>query len=455
MSTSATHRRCCCGDHADPVFTDVYLRDLQTRLPNAQTHRFEGCGHLVIEDAPVAAAVREFADNVRIGAAFASTEPPRAEHNAQRRTLWSQLDSRALDDGDAVVEMGRRGAERVISWRQLNETVNAIAAGLSAVGVAPGDRVALLVPPSADLTAALYACWRAGAVPVVADAGLGVRGLRRALRGANTQHVIGTTAGLTAAKAIGLQGTRIAAGHLLPGASIGLGVDYTMLELRRIGRSWHVPTEPSESAEAAVLFTSGATGPAKGVVYRHRQLEAQRDLVAQAFGVRPEDRLVAAFAPFALFGPALGIASVVPDMDVTKPGTLTAKALAQAVGAVDATLVFAAPAALRNVARTAPSLTTGRRRALTSVRLLLSAGAPVPANLLRQVSALLWGLRGAHAVRHDRSATSLRRDARRDRAGRHWQRRARRRPARGSAGVCEPAVHRWERPTRRLLTRHG
>ena len=59
----------------------------------------------------------------------------------------------------------------------------------------PGDRVALLVPPGADLTAAVYACWRVGAVIVVADAGLGLRGLAHALRSARPDHVIGIRQG--------------------------------------------------------------------------------------------------------------------------------------------------------------------------------------------------------------------------------------------------------------------
>ena len=111
-----------------------------------------------------------------------------------------------------------------------------------------------------------------------------------------------------------------------------------------------------------MLFTSGATGPAKGVVYRHRQLQAQRDLLAATYGVGAHDRLVAAFAPFALYGPALGIASAVPDMDVTAPATLTAAALADAVRAVDATLVFGSPAALVNVVATSRRRSTAEQR---------------------------------------------------------------------------------------------
>ena len=82
--------------------------------------------------------------------------------------------------------------------------------------------------------------------------------------------------------------------------------------------------------EAAVIFTSGATGPAKGVLYRHRQVRAQLELIRQTYGITADDRIVAAFAPFALYGPALGVPSAVPATDVTQPGTLTAAALADA-----------------------------------------------------------------------------------------------------------------------------
>ena len=143
--------------------------------------------------------------------------------------------------------------------------------------------------------------------------------------------------------------------------------------------------QPRAGAPAAVAFTSGSTGPAKGVAYRHHQLQAQRDALMQLYGITPNDRLVAAFAPFALYGPAMGIPSVVPDMDVTSPGTLTAAALGDAVAAVEATLVFASPAALTNVIATRADLTEQPRAALAGVRIVMSAGAPVSPALLRAV----------------------------------------------------------------------
>jgi acyl-coenzyme A synthetase/AMP-(fatty) acid ligase/pimeloyl-ACP methyl ester carboxylesterase len=375
----------------DPVFADRYLRDLQSRIPHAQTHRFEGAGHLVIEDAPVAAAIRRFADDLSAGRTRDLRAVPALipTSSSERRTLWSALESRADDGSVAVVEMGRSGPARAITWRQLSSTVRDLSAGLTAVGVQPEERVALLVPPGADLTAVLYATWRAGAVPVVADAGLGLPGLRRALRGAGVRHVIGVARGLSAAKGMGLSGTYISVGGFAPGLRRALGVDHTVVELAQIGRQLPTSTMPPLTAEAAVLFTSGATGPAKGVVYRHAQLEAQRDIVRDTFNIQPDDRLVAAFAPFALFGPALGITSAVPDMDVSKPGSLTSRALANAVASIDATLVFAAPAALRNIIRTASRLDTAQRERCERVRLLLSAGAPVPRETLRAASQLL------------------------------------------------------------------
>ncbi|HEV2872612.1 MAG TPA: AMP-binding protein [Actinomycetota bacterium] len=166
------------------------------------------------------------------------------------------------------------------------------------------------------------------------------------------------------------------------------------LPVRRLreyaGRDWNPQAHsPQPDDEAAVLFTSGATGPAKGVVYTLAQLSAQIELVRSTYRLTAADRLVAAFAPFALYGPALGVGAVVPDMTVTAPGTLTAAALADAAAAVDATVVFASPAALRNVVATGTGLGEAQRAALGRVRLVMSAGAPVPARLLCQVGRLL------------------------------------------------------------------
>jgi len=381
----------------DPVFTERQLDDLLRRLPQADVHRFANASHLVTEDAPETAehVWRWIADHTQPtqgqveGESQAEVDPQTTAAAPDTTLPWAALLARADDPSTAVAELSG-GQTRATSFAELERRIVALAAALSADGVRPGHRVAMLIPPGVDLTVAVYAVWRLGAVIVVADAGLGLRGLGHALRSASPDHVIGIPKALVAVAALGVPGRRIPTRRVPPALARrlgwGLGLpELTESALRTVGPG------PSSDAEAAVLFTSGATGPAKGVVYRHRQLRAQIDQVGRAMGLTGNDRLVAAFAPFALYGPALGMAAAVPDMDVTAPGTLTAKALAAAVVAVDATVVFASPAALKNVVATRAGLTAEHRTALGGVRRLMSAGAPVPVPLLRQVQELLPG----------------------------------------------------------------
>lgn len=367
----------------DPVFGERYLADLLERLPHAQVHRFEGASHLVTEDAPEYADL--VADWVRELEA-PSREPRRASvaHEPAFVHLWAELDRRSEDTSPVVSHQGA-----VVSWAAMSRRVAELAAGLADAGVRPGDRVGLLVEPSADLTSIVYAVWRAGAVIVVADKGLGFAGMRRALRGAGIDHLVAAEVGLAAGRAMGLPGTRIAVRPLAPATRRMLGVHHDLDELARRGRSAPQPAAPGPDADCAVVFTSGATGPAKGVIYTHGQVRAQVDLVRATYDLQPDDTFVAAFAPFSLLGPALGLGSSVPDIDVTAPDTLTASLLADAAAAVDARIVFASPSALRRVIATSADLDSSQREALSRVRLLMSAGAPVPASLLEALGRVL------------------------------------------------------------------
>ncbi|MFC0488764.1 alpha/beta fold hydrolase [Sinomonas atrocyanea] len=391
----------------DPIFSDRYLKDLVGRLPHADVHRFEGAGHLLAEDRDIAAPIFRWLaerDVARGGERPASDAPPAAPHREGApeqepggfRPLWAALGEHAAGpagDDLAVAEMSPEGAvSRSLSWKQLDRSIAELAAGLREAGVHGGSRVSLMVPPGADLTVALYACLRLGAVVVVADAGLGTRGLSRAVKGAAPDVLIGIDRALAAATALGWPGRRISVRDLPAGRRRVLGVETSLAALARRGAALGADPEwpaPDPAAPAAVLFTSGSTGPAKGVVYTHRQLAAMRDTVARTFGIHSGARLVAGFAPFALLGPALGAVSVTPAMDVTAPRTLTARALADAAAAIDATVVFASPAALRNVLATRDGVDAAGRQALERVDMLLSAGAPVPEPLLAQVQQLL------------------------------------------------------------------
>lgn len=390
----------------DPVFSDRYLRDLMNRLPQADVHRFEGAGHLLAEDVDIASAVFQWLGSDRSGTERDGSARGGSPRGAGApgtgapdgfRPMLAELDARRQDNSPAVVDMAPlagKGGPATLSWAELADRVDRLAAGLASIGVKAGDRVSLLVPPGIELTTLVYACLRIGAVIVVADAGLGAQGLSRAIKGAGPAYLVGIERALAGARMFGWPGVQISVEELGRAKRRLFGAAHSLRELeggspRGTGGPGPGTGEIDPDADAAVLFTSGSTGPAKGVVYTHRQLAAMRDTLTQTYGLKAGTSLVAGFAPFALLGPALGATSVTPDMDVTAPRTLTAAALADAADAVGATAVFASPAALANVLATADALNGPQQDALARVELLLSAGAPIPEPLLARMQQLV------------------------------------------------------------------
>lgn len=367
----------------DPVFDDDFAEDLHARFPDSEVHRVPGASHLSVLHPGVPTAIARW-----IGERVADVAPAEREAAvtvdegdappAAHRALWAGLAERSGDTSVGFVD-GTSGRE--VTFAEMARTTAATAGRLRGLGVAPGDRIGVLVPPSVELVSLVYACWRVGAVPVIADRGLGLRALGTALTGARPDHLVGPPPAIAAARVFGWarRARRLRLADVVPDDArddATLGVDDATDGLG---------PAPSSGDPAAVLFTSGATGPAKGVRYTHGQLAAQRDALTALFDIGPEDAFVAAFAPFALYGPALGIASAVPDVDVTTPGDLTAAALEDACARIGASMVFASPAALANVVATADGVATP---ALATVRTVMSAGAPVPAATLRAMARL-------------------------------------------------------------------
>ncbi|HEY0240457.1 MAG TPA: alpha/beta fold hydrolase, partial [Friedmanniella sp.] len=260
----------------DPVFTDLHLADLRDRFPQADVHRFGRASHLVTEDVPETAGIAWawIRDHVEGGEAGADLGRP--AERVEPGALWAPIVARADDPAPAMVELhgtGRQTKVSTTSFAELGRGITDLALGLADAGVRRGDRVAVLVTPGAALTTAVFACWRVGATIVVADAGLGVRGLAHALRSARPDHVIGIPKAILALDVLRVPGQRIVSGHLPAPLDAALHHPRTVARLTARGAELRaggatLPTLPDLDDDAAVFFTSGATGPAKGVVYR-------------------------------------------------------------------------------------------------------------------------------------------------------------------------------------------
>ncbi len=286
-------------------------------------------------------------------------------------SLLAQLDARSSDPSLAY-----QGPDGVISWASLEERARLAAAGLHRLGVEPGDRVGVLIPPSIELLISVAAIWRIGGVLVVADASAGLPQLRRLLRGAAPSFVIGTPTTIALARA----------GRFTPGAK---AAGFTSLpgvaDLRRGAPEADGDTVPDATSDlAAIVHTSGATGPAKPVRYTHGALVAQREALLGILDPHLGDAFTTSFGPFMLLAPVLGMGSVRPDFDVNHPAELDFDSLASALARAKVTTAWLSPASARTIVATA----AGRH---APIDLVLLAGAPISADLVEHVHAITLG----------------------------------------------------------------
>jgi olefin beta-lactone synthetase len=271
------------------------------------------------------------------------------------------------------------------TFRQLDEASGRLALGFSSVGIQRGMHVALMVPPSLDFFALTFALFKLGAVPVLIDPGIGLRNLGKGLAEAGPEAFIGIPKAHAARILFGWARTTVKIKVTVGARALGGGL--TLNEVRDRGAvQAPVPAvEPGPDETAAILFTSGSTGPSKGVVYTHEYFAAQVEHLRQLYGIQPGEIDLPTFPLFALFGPALGMTAIIPDMDPTRPAQVDPARIVEAIENFGVTNMFGSPAVIRRVGR------YGEQSALRlpSLRRVISAGAPVPAKEIQRFSRLL------------------------------------------------------------------
>lgn len=275
----------------------------------------------------------------------------------------------------AVAVFGRGGRVEELSAASLDALSERYLARLSALGLEPGSRCVLMVPPSLAFFGLTFACFKLGAVPVLVDPGMGLRNLRRCLREAEPEAFIGIHKAHLARRLLRWPGGRL---QVMVGRGPAWGIP--RLEQEVPPASGPELFAPLPSDTAAILFTSGSTGVPKGVIYEHGHFAAQVELLRQVYGIEPGERDLATFPLFALFGPALGMASVVPRMDASRPARSDPREFLRALDRYGCTNMFANPALVNLLGRHCQQ--EGIR--LQGLRRIISAGAPAsPAALAR------------------------------------------------------------------------
>ncbi|MGY0800054.1 olefin beta-lactone synthetase [Lysobacter sp. A286] len=272
-----------------------------------------------------------------------------------------------------------------LTYAELDTRSDAIAAGLALRGVVRGSRTVVMVRPSPEFFLLMFALFKAGAVPVLVDPGIDKRALKQCLAESEPQAFIGIPLAHVGRKLLGwARSVRVT---ITTGKRAWLS-EATLDQVEKEGANrvgalaLFAPlaaTAPDDVA--AILFTSGSTGVPKGVVYRHRHFIAQVDMLRDAFGIVPGGVNLATFPPFALFDPALGVTSIIPDMDPTRPANADPRKLCDAIARFGVDQLFGSPALMAVLARHGQKLPTLQR--------VMSAGAPVPAHLVAKLQRLL------------------------------------------------------------------
>ena len=281
---------------------------------------------------------------------------------------------------------GKRGnqiAYETVSYSDLNTLSDEYAHGLIEFGIGRGVRTALMLTPGIDFFAMFFALFKAGAVPVLIDPGIGIKPLKTCLAEARPEAFIGVTRAHIARGILGwVPGVKL----VTSGPKLGWGGLNTK-QLRKLGQksSGTVLADTRPDEMAALLFTSGSTGIPKGVVYLHRHFVAQVEMLRTAFDIRPGEVDLPTFPPFALFDPAMGMTTVVPLMDPTRPAKADPRLLIQSIERFGVTNIFGSPALLNVLGRH----TESKNIQLPSVKRVISAGAAMPVATIRRLQKTL------------------------------------------------------------------
>jgi len=264
------------------------------------------------------------------------------------------------------------------NFAELEGDASAAAHYFTSLGIRRGTRVLLMVKPGLDLIRVVFALFKIGAVPIVIDPGMGLGRFLRCVAHSKPEAIIGIPAAIWIARMFRSS---------FKGVSIKVAVNCKFeKKLQAQAHLGGFPVVDSAADElAAILFTSGSTGPAKGVLYAHGMFLAQVEAIRAQYAIEPGEVDLPMLPVFALFNPALGMCTVVPEMNPSRPATVDPGKIVRAIQQNRVTNSFGSPALWTKIARYCEA----HRISLPSIKRILMAGAPVPPGLMAKMRAIL------------------------------------------------------------------
>jgi len=280
-------------------------------------------------------------------------------------------------------DRGGRAVYRSMTFAQLEAESNRYANGLTKTGIARGMRVLVMVRPGFEFVGLIFALFKMGAVPVMIDPGMGVGRMLDCIRMVDLHAFVGVP--LAHMIRILRPGAFKTVEHVVTvGRRWGWGGP-TLRRLRNEADADFDTVDTKADEVAAILFTSGSTGPPKGVVYEHGMFNAQVHAIQTHYGIEPGEVDLPTFPLFALFSPAMGMTSVIPDMDPTRPACVDPAKIVEAVRDHRVTNTFGSPALWKRVSE----YCVERNIKLPTLRRVLIAGAPVPWHVIENLHRVL------------------------------------------------------------------
>ncbi|MFF1909585.1 fatty acid CoA ligase family protein [Kitasatospora sp. NPDC058218] len=280
---------------------------------------------------------------------------------------------------------------RELSYGELQRRVEELATGFSRIGITSGMRTILMPKPGPDLYILVFALLRIGAVPVVVDPGMGIKRMLNCYRAVGAEAFVGPSV----AHAVRVLGRRTFAtvrikvtlgrrwfwgGHTLDGLLGGTG---------------SAPAEPVTGDDLMMIaFTTGSTGAAKGVESVHRMATATARQMHAAHGRDRDDVSLVTVPIWGLFDLIYGSTMVLAPIAPAKVAQADPELLTAALTRFGVSTVFGSPALFRVLA----AYLERERTPLPALRSVVSAGAPVPPDLVASLRRVLDERTGIHVA---------------------------------------------------------